>query len=132
MIQVSELKGIQSLHAFNAYNSLLMGLKMIPEYMSIGFEDFLKMLDGLESEAERRKILTTAARFVKLEEDELNALISFCSDSNGVPYGKENLKNLKPEELVDVIVSVCLKMSEIKVDLVTEAEKKKSETGQLI
>lgn len=124
MIQVSELKGYNSYKAFCAYNQLLMGLKMIPEYKTLSFEDFFEMLDRIEDVEDKRKVLTKAAMLVQLEEEEVQAMLSFCKDKNGVPFGKENLKNLKPEEQIEAIVSVSLEYAKIKVRFVTETEKK--------
>ena len=124
MIQVSELKGYNSYRAFCAYNQLLMGLKMIPEYKMLSFEEFFSMLDAIESLEDKRKILTKAAMLVQLEEEELQAMLSFCKDKNGVPYGKENMKNLTPAQQIEAIVSVALEYAKIKVSFVTETEKK--------
>lgn len=124
MIQVSELKGYQSYKAFNAYHHLLMGMKMIPEYSSLSFEDFLAVLDEMTLE-DKKKVVTNGVKFVNLEEDELQSMMSFCSDKNGVPYTKENMKNLGPDKITEIVVAVAMEIAKIKVDFVTEEEKKK-------
>lgn len=125
MIKVAELTGYKSLRALNAFSALMMGLKMTPEYMAMSYEDFLARVDSMP-ESDQRLVISKAAQFVKLDQEELEALISFCSDKNGVPYGPENLKNIKPTELIDIIVEVCLKVVKaLSIYSVSTNEKKK-------
>lgn len=122
-MKVLELKGYDSLRALNAYSTLLLGIKMLPAYAAIGYEEFLAIVNHM-SGAEQEKIFREAAMFVPLEKAEVEALVCFCTDKNGVPYGAAQLKNLDPEVLVDIIVAVCLEIAKIKIDLVSENEKK--------
>lgn len=62
--------------------------------------------------------------FVQLEKDEVDSLIAFCSDKNGVAYDDTNMHNLGPDELVEVIVAVCSEVAKIKINFVSEDEKK--------
>ncbi len=68
--------------------------------------------------------------FVQLGQDEVEALISFATDSNGIPYSAVNLKNLSVGDLHEVIVSVCMEIGRIKIDIVSEDEKKNSLDSQ--
>lgn len=124
MSKVGELKGIKSLRALNVFSTLSIGLKMTPDYAKLTFVDFFKLLQDLPEDEQRAK-LTEAVMVVQLEPDEVTSILSFCSDSNGVPYSHENIKNLGPAQIVDLIVAVCLEVSKIKIDSVSEAEKKK-------
>lgn len=123
LYQVSDLVGHKSLRALNVYHTLLLGVKMLPAYIGESYEDFLSRLEGKTLE-QKYKVFKEAALFVEIQKEELEALICFCKDKNGVPFQASNIKNLGPKELIDVIVSVCLEISKIKIDLVTEAEKK--------
>lgn len=123
MIKVLELKGYKSLRAFNAFNSLMLGLKMLPAYMNEPYEEFYLRIQSMP-ELTQEKLIREAAGFVKLDEEELQALMSFCTDANGVPYSAENLKNIGPKELVDIVVAVCFAISKIKIDFVSDSEKK--------
>jgi hypothetical protein len=67
---------------------------------------------------------------VQLEQDEVEAIIGFASDKNGIPYSPANLKNLSPDELHEIIVSVCMEIGRIRIELVSESEKKKLNTSQ--
>jgi len=123
-MKVLELKGYKSIRALNAFNALVLGLKFLPAYEHLNFEVFLQSIQDM-SEDQQRVILTEAAMFVELEEAELQAIICFCEDTNGVPYGPENLKSLTAKQIVEIVVAVCLEISKIKIDLITEEEKKK-------
>lgn len=122
-MKVLELKGYKSLRALNAFHTLMLGVKMLPAYASMTYEDFAKLVSELD-ETGQEKILREAALFVELQPEEVEALICFCTDPNGVPYGPNNMKNLGPKELVDIIVAVCLEIGKLKVGILTETEKK--------
>lgn len=122
--RVQELKGYKSLRALNAFHALMLGLKMLPSYMAIPYEEFYERMDSMP-DADKIKLIKEAALFVELQKEELEALVSFCVDANGVPFTANNLKNLNPGELIDVIVSVGFEISKIKIDFVSESEKKK-------
>jgi hypothetical protein len=122
-MKVLELKGFKSLKALNAFHALLLGVKMLPSYVHEGYEEFLERVQSLPSEDQER-IIREAALFVELQRDEVEALVCFCTDNNGVPYGPANLNNLGPKELIEIIVAVCMEISKIKIDLLTPAEKK--------
>lgn len=122
-MKVLELKGYKSLKALNAFHTLMLGLKMLPAYCGEAYEDFYARIE-LMSPASQEKMIREAALFVELQKEELEALLCFCTDKNGVPYGPENLKNLGPADLVEVIVSVCCEIAKIKINFVSEAEKK--------
>lgn len=112
------------MRAFNAFHALMLGLKMLPAYMAEQYEDFYSRVDSMSVE-DQEKIIREAALFVELQKDELEAILSFAHDKNGVPYGPENLKNLGPAEIHEIIVQVCLEIAKIKVNFLTEIEKKK-------
>lgn len=128
LFKVLPLKGYKSLRALNAFNALMLGLKMLPAYMNTPYEEFYKGLDKL-GEEEKISLLLEAAKFVELQEDEVKALVQFCCDRNGVPFDDSNLKNLQPDDLLRVIVSVCMEISRIKIDIIGETEKKKLKTS---
>jgi hypothetical protein len=118
-----ELRGLRSLRALNAFHALMLGLKMLPAYMGETYEAFYDRVSKMPA-ADQERLIREAALFVELQKDEAEALISFYSDPNGVPYTSENIKGLSPDELYEAIVAVCLQISKIKIDLVSEAEKK--------
>lgn len=122
-MRVLELKGFKSLRAMNAFHALMLGLKMLPAYMGEGYEEFFARIQSMPP-SDQEKMIREAALFVELQKEEVESIICFCADKNGVPYSSENLKNLGPKELVDIIVAVCLEISKIKIDFVTDAEKK--------
>lgn len=123
-MKVLELKGYKSLRALNAFHTLVLGLKMLPCNIVKSYEEFFKEFET-KSEVEKETMLREAACFVELSTDELEALASFCVDANGVPFERANIARLTPDVLIEIIVSVSMAISKIKIDLVTEDEKKK-------
>lgn len=128
---VLELKGIKSLRALNAFHTLMLGLKMLPAYMSETYEDFYAKVEEMPAK-DQEKLIREAVLFVELQKEEVEAMACFCADKNGVPYTAENVKNLGPKDLVEIVVAVCIEISKIKIDFVSEKEKKNSETSQLM
>lgn len=122
-LRVLELKGYKSLRALNAFHTLMLGLKMLPQYMGETYEDFFARVEQMPK-ADQIKMIREAALFVNLEKEEVEALVCFCTDKNGIPYQAANLDNLKPDELHEVIVAVCTEISQIKIDFVSTNEKK--------
>ncbi len=123
------LKGYKSLRVLNAFHSLLLGLKMLPVHMATDYQAFFASFKTM-TDAEKETALRQAIAFVKLEPDEIEAIVSFATDANGVPYSAANVHNLAPDELFEIIVAVCMEIGRIKVDIVTEDEKKKSITSR--
>lgn len=121
--KVLPLTGYKSLRALNAFHALLLGLKMLPAYIAQDYPSFYASF-GDKTEAEKEKLIREAAVFVQLAEDEVQALISFSTDKNGVPFSSVNVKNLSASELHEVIVAVCMEIGRIRIELVSEEEKK--------
>lgn len=127
-MKVLPLKGYRSLSALNAFHALLLGLKMLPQYLSIDYETFYESFNE-KTEDEKEKLLREAVLFVQLTENEVAALTSFSTDKNGIPYTDVNIKNLSLDQLHELIVAVCMEIGRIKIDIVSENEKKKFETS---
>lgn len=125
------IKGYKSLRALNALNVLLMGLKMLPGYMHLTYPVFFAHFNEKTTE-EKEQLIKQAILFVELGKDEVEALLSFTTDANGVPFSAVNIASLKPNEIHERITAVCMAMGEFKIDLLTENEKKKFQNGQLI
>lgn len=122
-MEVAKLEGYKSLRALNAFHTLMLGLKMLPAYGAIPYEEFYKTMSEMPDE-DKKKLITEAALLVNLEKEEVEAMVCFCKDKNGVPYSAENMKSLSPAELVEVIVSVAFEITKFKIDFVTGSEKK--------
>ncbi len=123
-MKVLELKGINSLYAAQSFHKLMLGLKMLPAYLSEDYKDFYAKIDAME-EKDQETMIREALTFVKLFEDEVLDVLRFASDANGIPIGKENIKNLSPVQIHDCMASVCLEIAkEHKIKIVSESEKK--------
>lgn len=130
--KVSELKGVKSLRALNAFCALVIGIKMLPSYAHLTLEEFFEIVEAMEFN-DQLKVLTSGAKIVALDPEEVKALVCFCSDKNGVPYVAENINSLTPSELVEVIVTVSMEvLKNIHIDLITKEEKKNSNPSQLM
>lgn len=129
MITVLPIKGYESLKAMNAYHTLLLGLKMLPSYMGESYDDFYSRVELMEPK-EQEKMIREAVLLVPLQRDEVEAMAKFTSDKNGVPFSAVNLKNLGPDEIMEIIVAVSVEISKIKINFVSESEKKNSIISQ--
>jgi len=122
-VKIREFKGYEGFRAMQTFCKLVLGLKMIPQYSSFEYLDFLSVIHEM-TENDTRLVLREAILLVDLTEDECLSLCVFGSDINGVPYGKVNIKNLTIADSVNVMIEVCLKLSEIKIDALTDDQKK--------
>jgi hypothetical protein len=123
-MKVRELRGIPAFHAFQAYQKVLLGLKMLPAYAHEGFEEFyarVEKMPALDQETLIREALAVGA---KLDSEEIMDLVQFATDPNGVPYGKENVKSLDPPAMHEALVAVCCELASLKIQLVSDREKK--------
>lgn len=119
-----ELKGLRSLRALNAFHTLMLGLKMLPMYQMESYPEFFARIEAMP-ESDQVKVIKEAALFVELQREELEALAHFCRDSNGVPFSAENLNNLTPDQIIEMIVAIGIAVLKIKIDFVSDDEKKK-------
>lgn len=122
-MKILEIKGYNSLRALNGFHALMLGVKMLPTYMALSYEEFFHNVSLMPLE-DQEKIIREAVSFVELSLEEVEAFLSFACDPNGIPYKKENLKNLNPKEILEIIVLICLEIAKMNVDLVTTKEKK--------
>lgn len=122
-MKVGELKGFNSYRAMGVFHKLMLGLKMLPAYMGETYEDFFARVEDMP-EADQEKMIREAALFVDLDQEEIGSLLVFCKDPNGVPYSAENIKSLGPDTIFEIIVAVCKEIAKIKINFVSEAEKK--------
>lgn len=129
-MRVLPLVGHRSITALNAFNALVLGLKMLPIYEGVPYREFYETLGAME-DSEKESKLREALSFVNLDKEELEALVCFCTDKNGIPYGPENLKNLSLDEIFNIVIAVCMEIGRIKISLVSEGEKKNSENSRL-
>lgn len=127
---VLPLIGSKSLRALNAFHALVLGMKMLPAYQHIDYVTFHESLKE-KTEAQKETFLREAVAFVQLATDELEAIVSFSTDANGIPLSAMNIKNMTPADLHEIIVAVCMEITRIKIDLVSDDEKKNLKTSPL-
>lgn len=117
------LIGYKSLRALNTFHTLMLGLKMLPSYGAERYEAFFAKIDQMPPD-DQEKLIREAVLFVELQKEEVEALACFCTDANGVPYSSENLKSLSAGQIFEIVVAVCQEVAKIKVNFVSEDEKK--------
>ncbi len=127
-MKLLELRGYKSLRAFNAFHALMLGLKMLPAYMGETYDAFFERLEAMP-EADQEKMIRQAVQFVELQKEEVEAMLSFCCDPNGVPYSAENLCHMGPAQIAESIVAVSMQIVKIKIDIISDAEKKNLKIG---
>lgn len=128
-MKVLPLVGYKSLRALNAFHTLLLGMKMLPVHIGESYESFFESFKA-KTEAEKETMIREAAVFVQLTQEEVEALCSFCADKNGIPYRSENIGNLNAGQIHEIIVAVCMELGRIRVDILSEAEKKNSQLSR--
>lgn len=122
--KVLPIVGYKGYLAAVSLQRLMLGLKMIPANMHLTMEELAEIIKAM-TPADQLSTLTQAAMLVDLKQEELDAMICFCTDKNGVPYTAENRNNLAPNEYWEVIVTVCFHLIQFtRVDLISEEEKK--------
>ena len=122
-MKVLPLVGYKALVALRAFHVLLLGYKMLPISKGESYEKFYYSLRE-KTEAEKETLIREALVFVELSEEEVDALISFATDQNGVPFSDVNKKNLSVDKLHETMVAICMEIGRIKVEILSEAEKK--------
>ena len=73
---------------------------------------------------DRKKIVREAVLVVTLDPDEVNSLIKFAADKNGVPFTRENTKSLSPNEFMEILHAVTQAIAALEPDFLSYAEKK--------
>lgn len=115
MVSQNDLRGIKTPAAFQVLFTLLIGYFQVPVLnQMIDFEQFVNTFDKAER-AEKEKILRKAVTIVPLTEEELFNVLYFARDVNGIRFTRENIDNLKYDEILNLVVDVCLAFAETKV-----------------
>ncbi len=125
-MKVLPLVGSRSLQAFSAFCKLLLGLKMTPAHLSEPYEEFFASF-GEKTQGEKETMVRLAVALVDLESREIEALLCFATDKNGVPISAVNLSKMPVKEIFEAIVAVGMELGRIDIHMVTPEEKKKSE-----
>lgn len=123
-MRILPLVGYNSIKALHAFQALILGLKMLPINLDKTFPEYSFDFNE-KTDAEKETMLRQAVAFVDLSKDEIESILSFATDPNGIPYSKISLAQMKLETIFEIIVQVCLEIGRIEIRLVSEEEKKK-------
>lgn len=114
-VSKDDLKGLKSPSGFQVLYSLLIGYYTIPSFNEDGtFEEFIKGFEKLPRE-EKRKIIAKSVCVTPLKEEEYLNVLCFAKDENGIPYSKENVENLSYEQIMEIVIDVCLAYTDVRV-----------------
>ena len=122
-MKVTDLKGFKGWRAFNVFHKLMLGVKMLPMYAAESYEDFFARVEAMP-DSDKEKVIRQASIFVDLDEDEIIDIISCCEDSNGIALGRAQLKSMSHDMIFECVVAVATEISKIKVNFVSDTEKK--------
>ena len=123
MAKLLPLTGISGVRAFNVFHSVILGLKMVPIELEKGYHAFLDEMNS-KTEDEKREYFRTGLNFVPLEESDIEAVIRFCEDANGIPLTKNSVRGMSSVDIINLMVEVFLEIAKLNVNLVTKDEKK--------
>lgn len=123
MIKVLPFKGPDSYWALQTYIKLLFGLKMLPMYMGETLDEFFGKIEQMNQD-DRKKIVRQSVIMVTLDRDELNSLVRFAADPNGVPYSQENLAKMDPNQIMEILHAVTQELAALEPHFLSASEKK--------
>jgi F0F1-type ATP synthase delta subunit len=126
--RILPLKGLKSVWALNAFNSLILGLAIENAMTGQTVEQTYAAFEKLDEKA-KEKAIKDALQRINLQEEDMKNLLAFATDDNGIPYTEENIKGLAPEKIIDALGRVCLEISKIKVHSIDVDVKKNSQKG---
>lgn len=128
MIKTKELRGLESVWALNAYHTLVRGLAIEQACMGQEMDATFAKFEALDAAGKERE-LRRAFTLVNLSEEDMQNLLRFALDANGIPYSDRPLKKTGPEELIEAMVAVCLEISKITPRVCPEDVKKNCPAG---
>lgn len=112
----TEFKGIAGARAYHSAQIFVRSLYYLP--MICTERDYYKAVDWFDllPDEEKRKVLKIAIDDgAMLKEEEIQAILVFAKDQNGISFGKETIQNLTPFEIKDALLEVCLEIFKKKV-----------------
>lgn len=114
-ISKEDLRGIKSPAGFQVLYNLLIGFYTVPVFgENQSFDDFVRAFEKMPRE-KKREILAKAVCITPLKQEEYLNVVCFAKDENGIPYSSENVENLQYDEIMEIVIEVCLAYSECKV-----------------
>lgn len=122
-IKLLPLKGPDTYWALQSYIKLLFGLKMLPMYMGKTLEEFFDSIEAMPVE-DRKKIVRQAVLMVTLDGGEINSLLKFATDKNGVRFSHENTAGLEPGQFMEIIHAVTQAIAALEPNFLSASEKK--------
>lgn len=112
----TEFRGINGARAYHAALTLVRSIYYLP--MICPERDYFKAVDWFDMlpDDDKRKMLKVAIDDgAMLSEEEIYSILIFAKDKNGVPLGKEVIKNLSAFEINEALLDVSCEIFKKKV-----------------
>lgn len=112
----TEFRGIAGAKAYHSALTLVRSIYYLS--MICPETDYYKAVDWFDGlgEEEKRKVLKVAIDDgAQLSEDEIHSMLIFAKDQNGVPLGKESVKNLTAFEIHEALLDVACEIFKMKL-----------------
>lgn len=112
----TEFRGIAGARAYHSALALVRSLWYIPKDVDHAtFKEMSDWFDMLDYDNKRKYLKLAVEDGAMLEDKEIEALLKFARDENGVPICKENIENLTPFEIHELILEVSWEILKAKV-----------------
>lgn len=128
-MKILELRGLKSVRVYQIYQQVLIALAIAPTSGAKSIEQFLCDFEVADIDA-KRQMLTTACGLFNFEHDDIRAILDFALDENTGIELSQTVQGLSPDVIINAIVSVLIKCSDIKIFFWTGIKKNKSPIGQ--
>lgn len=105
-----KLIGLSGWAAFQAYLKLIFYLPMIERYRyepELTNEQIKANFQELD-DYEKTKVFVELIGIAPFDDDDTLRLLTVCTDANGVPYSKSNIKSLRVGEVTKMVFEVLL------------------------
>lgn len=112
----TQFKGLKGAKAYHSALSLVRSLWYIPKDVDHQtFEEMTGWFDQLNDDEKRKYLKLAVEDGAELTDQEIQSLLIFAKDQNGIPFGKENIENLTPFEIYETIIDVACNIFKLKV-----------------
>lgn len=131
-MRVLTIKGTASFQALTVMQALIYGYWLVPGLS--GDKTWKEFREGYYdySDDEKEHILRNAVGFVKVSPEEIETMLSFIPDKNGIPLCAASIKNLDLGQAFEMMIAVLMEMSKIRISFISESEKKNYQRSQSI
>ena len=127
-----DIRGYESLVTLNAFGRLVLFVcnaepTLAHLDLSMLYEELGQMTD-----VEKEELIRKAVFLHQLERDEFHCILKFINDENGIAVSERMARTMTPNDLHELICQVFIELSNFRVSLIVDDEKKNCPTSQLM